>query len=425
MKRLFCFLLVGIMMLLSVAPVSNAYNLGSGVEVVASECELIKTGYLGTRLCFSDSDIKKALAVTDFKSITITKLPSLDCGTLMLGDTLVSEGLSIKRREVAKLSFVPKAKDVSESEFYFTVENMLGGNEIKCRMRFVEKTNYTPKIDESDTSVFAPLTQRDISCFGTLKASDEDGDEVEFMVISYPKFGTLTEFDAKTGKYRYTPKELYIGKDKFIFVVRDEYGNYTAPKTVEITVTQRQSEAVYVDMENREEYNAAVALTGMGIMSGYVLGDNTLFNPDGSVSRAEFVAMAMKAYGIRADSSIEKSFFDDNEEIPKALLGYVATAQRLGIVNGAFNGRQLLFRPNDTVTKLEAARIISNIIGKGYEGEALVFADISEVPVWARESVYTVYSLGIFDKNDTAFAKDTPLTRAETAKYIYNMIRVG
>jgi hypothetical protein len=109
--------------------------------------------------------------------------------------------------------------------------------------------------------------------------------------------------------------------------------------------------------------------------------------------------MAMKALGIRRDSTLTASYFDDNDEIPSSLVGYVATAARAGIVNGAFDGTALNFRPNDKITFTEAAIVLSNIIE--ISGESAVFAELDEVaslPVWARGEVGAIISVGIFDK---------------------------
>ena len=157
-------------------------------------------------------------------------------------------------------------------------------------------------------------------------------------------------------------------------------------------------------------------------MSGSTVGDQTLFSPDESVTRAEFVAMALKSKGIRADSTLTETFFDDNDSIPTPLVSYVATAQRLGIVNGHFDGQALNFRPNDAITKCEAAIILSNILGSVEADDALVFADIDSVPVWARESISNMYSIGVFSYTDGYINPSSEVTRKDAAVYLYNML---
>ena len=158
-------------------------------------------------------------------------------------------------------------------------------------------------------------------------------------------------------------------------------------------------------------------------MSGSRIGDDMYFSPEKSVTRAEFVAMAMKVLGIRKDSTLTTTFFDDNDEIPKSLLGYVATAARCGFINGSFDGEELKFRPNDNITKCEAAIILSNMLE--IKADSAVFSDISgidSVPVWARGQVGAMYENGIFNSTDTDDI-NAELCREEAAEYLYRICK--
>ena len=229
--------------------------------------------------------------------------------------------------------------------------------------------------------------------------------------------------DKATGKYTYTPDAEYTGYDKFSYVVRDEYGNYTKPCEVSIKVIERMSEKIFADMTNRSEYNAAVAMEAMGIMSAYTYGDGLYFKPDETVSKAEFLAMAMKAYGIKPRTDVTTTFFDDTDNIPKALVGYVARASELGIIDGTFDGKSLNFEPERAITKSEAAGIMSNIMKKTSGEEEDVFVEMSDIPVWARSYVRAMYTLGIFDYDEESVYVDSEVTRAEAAEFIYRMVK--
>ena len=392
-------------------------NFGTGVEVLAQESELIKGAISGQRVNFSDADFKRALGVADFDSLTIRSLPKSSEGTLLYAGRRVRENQTIKRKNIGSLSFTPSSKDVTECKFTFTIDELLGGNEMTCVLKFTEKVNYAPSGTELDEVVFA---QGEIAVFDRMKAKDPEGDAIEYMVVSYPKYGYI-DYDKATGKYSYSALGGYVGSDKFAYVARDSYGNFSEPIYVNLEVSERMSEVVFRDMTGRSEYTAAVAMTAMGVMSGEQVGDDFYFNPDTAVTRAEFVGMAMKAFGIRQDSTVTTSYFDDNSDIPVSLVGYVATAQRMGIVNGTFVSGSLLFRPNDVITKYEAGKIMAEIMGASAEGESEVFADIESVPVWARPSVYAMCSLGIFDSGDGNIYGNAAVTRATAAGYLYRM----
>lgn len=396
---------------------ASAY-FGKSAEVMSTDVTIIKTALKGKKICFNDADIKSALALADFESITVTKLPSSNEGTLLLAGRRLGEGKAVKRKNIGSLVFIPASADVSEARFKITVDGYAGGAEIECVLKFIDRVNYAPKAHDSDSECTVK-TQETISYFGRMSGTDPEGDALEYMVVSYPKSGHLQLGDDGSS-YVYTPWEGYTGSDGFVYVVRDEYGNYSKPHTVKITVSKRMSDVVYADMTDKPEYNAALAMTALGIMDGKLLGDMRFFMPDETVSRAEFVAMAMKSAGIRQDSTLVSSFFDDNAEIPEALVGYVATAQRVGYINGDFDGKRLSFRPNDPITKFEAASIMAAILGVDSTGEESVFAEDDGTPLWARAGVCAMKTLGIFDENEGALAQN--VTRADAASYLYGLI---
>lgn len=402
--------------------IESAAFLGTGGAVVAADVSMIKTALIGQKICFTDGDFKSALALPDFDTITITELPLSTEGTLLLSGRRVGKGRVIKRKNLGAFVFIPASDTVRECSFKFTVDGYAGGAEIKCIMKFIDKVNYAPEALGDTTGASAINTQQSISVWGNLGATDPEGDKIEYIIVTYPKRGTLTLTEDENGRYCYTPNGNYKGKDKFTYVVRDEYGNYSKPMTVSIKVNERMCDTVYRDMEEREEYNAAVAMTAMGVMSGVQLGDDLYFNPDERITRAEFVAMAMKCAGIKIDTSLAATFFDDDSAISPSLKGYIATAQRTGLIVGDFKDGKLLFSPNEEISRYEAAKILADISGTNAEGEESVFAGDNDIPVWARSGVYAMCSLGVFDSDDTSSLGEK-ITRADVAEYLYRILK--
>lgn len=402
--------------------IESAAFFGTGGAVVAADVSMIKTALIGQKICFTDGDFKSALALPDFDTITITELPLSTEGTLLLSGRRVGKGRVIKRKNLGALVFIPASDTVRECSFKFTVDGYAGGAEIKCIMKFIDKVNYAPEALGDTTGASAINTQQSISVWGNLGATDPEGDKIEYIIVTYPKRGTLTLTEDENGRYCYTPNGNYKGKDKFTYVVRDEYGNYSKPMTVSIKVNERMCDTVYRDMEEREEYNAAVAMTAMGVMSGVQLGDDLYFNPDERITRAEFVAMAMKCAGIKIDTSLAATYFDDDSAISPSLKGYIATAQRTGLIVGDFRDGKLLFSPNEEISRYEAAKILADISGTNAEGEESVFAGDNDIPVWARSGVYAMCSLGVFDSDDTSSLGEK-ITRADVAEYLYRILK--
>lgn len=419
-------IIAGILIALSLATILSASvfaGFGGGVSVIAEETKIIKSGLLGRKITFSDADFKQGLCISNFDKVKITKLPKSTDGTLMLAGRRVSEGTSVKRKNLPSLVFIPASKEVTETSFSFAIDGYMDGKEIEFIIKFCDKVNYEPEVSGAYADTLAIKTQRDIGVFGKMYATDKEGDDIEYIIVSYPECGTLTIVDKENGEYVYTPRDSYTGSDSFVYVARDEWGNFSTTQKVNITVSKRMSEVKYADMQNRPEYNAAVTMTAMGIMGGKVIGDGVYFTPDDTVTRAEFLAMAMKAVGIKADTTMTSTYFDDNDKIPTPLLGYVATAQRIGIINGTFKNGELLFNPNDTITKYDAAVIMARLSGASAEGELPVFADESDIPTWARASVYAMCSIGVFDYNGDTIDATAAVTRAECASYLYRLIK--
>ena len=408
--------------MLAISGVKSFADFGIGAQVVAADVTMIKTGLIGQKICFTDGDFKSALALSDFKSITITEIPSSTEGTLLLSGRRVGKGRVIKRKNLGALVFIPASDSVSECSFKFTVDGYAGGAEIECILKFTDKVNYAPEAIGDSVSAASIQTQESISFYGKLNATDPEGDAIEYIIVAYPKKGSITITESESGNYCYTPNDGYTGRDKFTFVARDEYGNYSKPVTVSIKVESRMCDTVYRDMEERAEYNAAVAMTAMGIMSGTQVGDDLYFRPDERVTRAEFVAMAMKCAGIQVDSGLSSTYFDDDADISVSLKGYIATAQRAGLVVGDFKDGRLLFSPDEEITRYEAAKILSDIIGANAVGEESVFAGEEDIPSWARSGVYAMSSLGIFDDTDCASLSDM-ITRADVAEYLYRITK--
>ena len=410
-------------MLASVGATCAYASFGSGVEVLASDVRIIKTGILGQKIIFSDSDFKQGLCISDFEKIKIVSLPSSNEGTLMLGGRKIGEGTEIKRKNIGAMVFIPASKDVEECKFIFTTKDFANGAEVEFIIKFTDKVNYAPKIETESSTASSLSTQREISVYGKMSASDNENDTLEYIVVGYPKAGTLTVINKNSGEYRYTPPDDFVGTDVFSYVARDEWGNYSKLCKVDIKVEERISEVIYKDMLDSTDYNAAVTLTAMNVMDGKLIGDGVYFMPDSTVTRAEFVTMALKCANITPDSTLTSTFFDDNADIPTALIKYVATAQELGLICGTFKNGSLDFCPNEAITKYEAGVIMSAILNVDAGENTPVFSDINTVPVWAQNDIYAMYNLGIFESEDEKINAREVLSKAEVARYLCRMMK--
>lgn len=400
--------------------VANA-SFGSGVAVMAEAKEIVKSAIVGSKVVLSDADFKQGLCITDFEAVRIVTVPKSTEGTLMFAGRRVSEGTLIKRKNIGALVFVPATKDATECRFTFTIDGVADGGEIDFVIKFLEKVNYAPKAEGAAQAV-SLTTQRNISLHGRLNGTDSENDKLEYVVIKYPEVGSIKLLDKNTGDFLYTPPSSFVGETKFTYVVRDEYGNFSKPCTVPIKVNQRMCEASYNDMRDDVGECAAVALTAIGAVDGRLIGDGVYFCPDDKVSKADFLVMAMKCMGVAPDKSLTSVYFDDSDKIAQPVLPYVATAAKLGIINGEFDGEALNFYPNDPITKYEAAMIMSNLADIDHSDTVTVFADTDSYPVWAESAILEMCSAGIFEPTDNLIEADTVMTKRTSVIALYKLM---
>jgi hypothetical protein len=77
-------------------------------------------------------------------------------------------------------------------------------------------------------------TDRNVAAQGSLKATDPEGDTLDYKVVAPPAHGNVA-LDSATGEYTYTPSDDYFGADAFTFVANDG-ANDSNVATVSVTV---------------------------------------------------------------------------------------------------------------------------------------------------------------------------------------------
>ena len=425
MKTLKTRLVCALAVLSLVAPLSLALTSlqreGPSIGILAPSSELVKGALRGRAVTFSPTDFDTALGVHGVKAIEITALPLAEEGRLTLGGSEVKVGQRITRRELSSLTFTPAVPTLTESGFHFKAEG-IGLGESRCIVRFAEEMNYAPSTAHLTAALLSASTQTGLSATGRLTAYDPEGDALTYLITSYPKHGALILTDAEAGTYRYLPSEGYTGEDSFSYVARDVYGNYSKEAVVSLTVSKRALSHTYADMEKDGSSAAALTLEAKEIMQSELVGDLRYFYPSREVTVTDFLVMVMKAAGIRPLS--RETFFENNDEIPIAQRGYIARAQREGYIVGELSEAGLVLDVTKTVTRAEAAVIVSKILDSSGEPSALsVFADADAIPARAKAAVYTAYELGLLSLSESgSIDAAAPLTRGDAAEMLANLM---
>ena len=166
-------------------------------------------------------------------------------------------------------------------------------------------------------------------------------------------------------------------------------------------------------------YEYVSELSSRGIVDG--IGDN-MFNPNGQVTRAQFVKMLAGVLGAQT-SSRASSFVDVPAD--EWYAEYVVWAYTNGLTDGVDAEH---FSPNAIVTREQICTLIVRAVDK--YGMALVpvepeisFTDESSISAYAVESVRVMQGAGMISGyEDGSFKPHNGATRAEAAKLLCGLV---
>lgn len=164
-------------------------------------------------------------------------------------------------------------------------------------------------------------------------------------------------------------------------------------------------------------HESITALCKMGVVNGV---DEGRFDPDGNITREQFVKMAV--LGFKIDESESGVAFDDIQS-GQWYSKYIYSAVNSGVIFGI---SEKSFGLGESITRQDAAVILSRIAkraGKELSAEEEPFADDAQIAQYAKESVYALRAAGIVSgMPDGSFSPNGALSRAQAAKMIYGLI---
>ena len=387
--------------------------LSPGVQILSAFTEMAVWGLRGNDVTFEAEDFSRNLNLSQIDYIKIQSIPTAAEGELLMGSVCVNAGQVISGENLAHMCFSAADDSVTKASFSFSANG--SATVVTCNVYLLNGTNYAPTVSMASSATLQMSTYRDREVHGRLSAYDPDGDALVFEIVKAPANGSVLLTDREEGTYVYAPSSGFAGSDEFSYVARDVYGNYSSATTVKLRVMTAGTAVTYVDMVDSKAANAAIELTEAGIMSGVQIGNQHFFYPERTVTRAELLVMAMNAAGITDVPACEKTGFDDDADISSAMKGYVSAAYTMGYISGTLKEGKLCFLPNEEITRAEAAVMICAILGEESSGLIPTFADGAEIPVWAKESVYTLNILGVMNANDGYISPTSALTREQAA----------
>jgi len=145
------------------------------------------------------------------------------------------------------------------------------------------------------------------------------------------------------------------------------------------------------------------------------------FRPNNPITRAEFSALANRAFGFTASDPVTFSDVKANAWYAKD----VAIAKAAGYITGYGDGT---FKPMAYITRQEAAAMISRILELDAEANveaASHFADYNTFPTWSKGYIGAVYVAGCMKGySDNTFRAAKNITRAEAVITLDNALTI-
>ncbi len=354
-----------------------------------------------TAYCFTAQDFSGEEQVA---GICITGLPDPNTGTVMLGSRVLRSGDILSADQISQMTFQPlrTQTDTAARVSYLPIyENRVEKTAIMT-ISIRGKEDKAPVAED-----LAIETYKNLPNDGTLKVNDPEGESLTYTVVRSPRRGTVAI--REDGSFTYTPKKNKVGIDSFTYTAADPAGNVSREATVTIQILKPTDSRQYTDTAGLDCRFEAEWLRNTGLFCGETVSGQSCFFPDKTVSRGDFLAMAVKVLEIPVE---EMDYSQIPTDVPLWLKPYVGAAMRAGLLSGLPETESGAFLPNDPITGGEAAVILQNALDLSTETQGIMQ---EEIPAWAATAISVLADNGI----QTSY--NQPLTRADAAQILYTV----
>jgi hypothetical protein len=180
--------------------------------------------------------------------------------------------------------------------------------------------------------------------------------------------------------------------------------------------------ATFLDISGHKNQTAIEKLAQYGMVAGKAAGK---FDPDASMTRAEFAAIVVNALGLPEKEAAP--FSDVARDAWYA--PYVDTAYAYGLVSGTGEG---MFSPNGTITRQQACVLMTRaakLCGMDTERDSgavldslAQFDDYRTVADWAAAEVAFCYDANLLDPSELTVEPERDILRCELAQMLFQML---
>ncbi len=262
----------------------------------------------------------------------------------------------------------------------------------------------------------------------SLDANIVSGENVSYAITVQPTHGTVVQSGESGKNYIYTPEKDYHGTDSFSFRL-EEGKKYSNSATVSITIKQDTSNVIpfnYIDMKDHWANYSASHLAARGLIIGEEIGNRFYFKPEKTMTRGEFMLflLAITESNVDAEIDVSKVKFADSSSTPDWLLEAAKVAYSRGILKGSAEGEKIYLNLDRTITRAEAATMISNVLGDKDSTKEIKYKDVGMIPSWALKAVKNLSAYKIIQGDaDGTFRPMSKLTRGEAAELSFKLLK--
>ena len=154
--------------------------------------------------------------------------------------------------------------------------------------------------------------------------------------------------------------------------------------------------------------------------------ENDEFDPDTSITRAEFTAIAVRSLGLTGDGIDNVPEYSDIDS-GNWFYEYAVIGDYYGLIKGYDDGA---FRPDQNITRQEAMAILSRMMTfidfdtdtTNADELLAAFDDSADIAAWAEDAVLRNLAAQLIVGRDDGLALNEDITRAETATVVRRLL---
>ena len=271
-------------------------------------------------------------------------------------------------------------------------------------------------------SVCSPVLGANLSY---IEITSVPGAKEGHLYLNYYGFGTGTAVKAGDRFYRagspgidqlsFVPYARFTGEAEITYIGYSADGQERVSGRVVVNVTKTGT-STFNDMVGYEwAIDSVEFLRRNGTVEGV---GNGRYNPSGTITRADFALMLVRAHGFTAAGSAPFNDVPDGK--------YYADAVRIAYLRGIVKGYNGSFNPESPLTRQDAMVMIHNalsISGKtntnGLAADLSAYHDEGQVATYAREIMGNLVQMGVIEGDGGYLRPLRELTRAEAAVLLH------